>query len=176
MLEPRPSPLVMPAQYEGRPLTFPVDGRYTSKPGNLFFSSMQLLPEQEGEGEFEPLYKQDAGQDAQRPGPQYIHLRHRLLPNGQIDNLNDRPDMVEIIRAGGYDALHYMDAAGDGWIAAHCPELADAITEHRPAYCMVGLPDFFPQVKQRDLMQWWRETVPEDVRAALWALPPLALS
>jgi hypothetical protein len=33
VLEPRPSPLVMPAQYEGRPLTFPVDGKYTPPPG-----------------------------------------------------------------------------------------------------------------------------------------------
>lgn len=174
MLEPRPSPLVMPAQYEGRPLTFPVDGRYTSVPGNLFFSSMQLLPEVEGDAE--PGYLQDAAQLAQRPGPQYIHVRHRLLGNGQIDNLNHRPDMMEVVRAGGYEALHYMDAAGDGWIEAHCPELDDAITNRLPAYCMVGLPDFFPQVKQRDLMQWWKESVPKEVRAALWALPPFALS
>lgn len=41
---------------------------------------------------------------------------------------------------------------------------------------MVGLPDFFPGVNQRELMLWWQREVPERVRAALWVIPPLALS
>jgi hypothetical protein len=41
---------------------------------------------------------------------------------------------------------------------------------------MVGLPDFFPNVTQRDLMLWWQRDVPEPLRAALWAIPPYALS
>jgi hypothetical protein len=45
-----------------------------------------------------------------------------------------------------------------------------------PAFCMVGLPDFLPKLNQRDLMLWWRTEVPEPLRAALWAVPPLALS
>ena len=44
LLVPRPAPLITPAQYQGRPLTFPVDGRYTSDPANLQLSAMQVLP------------------------------------------------------------------------------------------------------------------------------------
>src|SRR5271170_6429713 len=44
VLEPRPSPLAMVAQYKGRLLTFPVDGSYTSDPNNMQLSSMQILP------------------------------------------------------------------------------------------------------------------------------------
>ena len=43
VLEPRPGPLFSAAQYQGRPLTFPVDGSFTSDPQNLEFSSLQVL-------------------------------------------------------------------------------------------------------------------------------------
>jgi hypothetical protein len=174
VLEPRPSPLTVAAQYKGLPLTFPVDGRYTSEPDGLQFSSLQILPAAETGPE--PRYIQDAAQSTQRPAPEYLNIRHRLAANGAIDNLNLRPDMMEIIRKGGYQTLHYIDFSGDGWIAARCPQLEDAIAERMPAYCMVGLPDFFPDVTQRGLMQWWQNSVPEPVRAALWAIPPYALS
>ena len=99
----------------------------------------------------------DPSQQTQRPGPEYVNIRHRVLPNGQIDNLNLRPDMNEIIRRGGYQTLHYVDRAGDGWIEARCPQLEGAIDARMPAYCMVGLPDFFPKVTQRELMLWCDE-------------------
>ena len=75
--------------------------------------------------------------------------------------------MNGIIHRGGYQALHYFDAGGDGWIAASCPELEGVVEAWKPAYCMVGLPDFFPQITQRELMLWWRDKVPKAVRAAL---------
>jgi len=92
VLEPLPNPLVTPAQYDGRLLTFPVDGAYTSDPANLQLSSMQVLPI---EGEMRaPRFMADAARDTQRPAPEYINIRHRVLPNGQIENLNLRPDMA----------------------------------------------------------------------------------
>lgn len=174
VLEPRPSPLVTPAVYKGRLLTFPVDGSYTSKPWNMQLSSMQILPGAEP-GE-EPRYMLDAAQDTQRPAPEYINIRHRLLPNGEIDDLNLRPDMNEIMSKGGYQTLHYIDTAGDGWIEPRCPQLDGVVDANLPAYCMVGLPDFFPKVTQRELMVWWRDKVPKPIRDALWAIEPLALS
>jgi hypothetical protein len=173
VLEPRPSPLVMPAQYEGRPLTFPVDGKYTSDVANLQLGSMMVLPGTPTTG---PTYLDDAGQDTQRPAPQYINVRHRVLSNGEIDNLNRRPDMLEIIKRGGYQTQHYIDFAGDGWMEAHCPQLESVVADRLPAYCTVSLPDFFPQVTQRELMLWWKHVAPMPVRDALWAIPPLALS
>jgi hypothetical protein len=174
VLEPRPNPLVMAAQYEGRLLTFPVDGKYTSDLGNLQLSAMQVLPL--GEEGAQPRYMLDSAQNAQRPAPEYINIRHRVLPNGQIENLNLRPDMDEVIAAGGYEALHYYDGVGDGWIDAICPQLADSVDAVKPAYAMVALPDFFPGVTQRDLMTWWQNEVPEAIRGSLWAIHPLALS
>ena len=176
VLEPRPSPLVTPAQYKGRLLTFPVDGSYTSKPWNMQLSSMQVLPLTPPSPSDEPRYMLDASQNTQRPGPEYINIRHRLLPNGEIDDLNFRPNMNEIMSEGGYQTLHYIDGAGDGWIEPRCPQLEGVVDAIMPAYCMVGLPDFFPKVTQRELMLWWRDKVPKPIRDALWAIQPLALS
>ena len=174
VLEPRPSPLVTVAQYKGRLLTFPVDGSYTSNPDNMQLSSMQILPG--GAPTRDPHYTEDAGQTTQRAAPQFTNIRHRLLPNGGIENLNLRPDMNAIMDKGGYQALNYVDGAGDGWIAAVCPQLEGVVDKKLPAYCMVGLPDFFPKVTQRELMVWWRDKVPATIRQALWAIQPLAMS
>lgn len=177
VLEPRPNALITQAQYQGRLLTFPVDGRYTSDPENLQLSGMQVLPLGTPDPPpGEPRYMEDTYQDTQRPAPEYINIRHRVLPNGQIDNLNLRPDMDEIVDRGGYEALHYFDGVGDGWVEVECPQLTGLVDAVHPAYCTVGLPDFFPKVTQRDLMVWWRTKVPEPIRDALWAIQPLALS
>ena len=173
VLEPRPGPLISPAVYQGRPLTFPVDGRYTSKLSNLQLSSLVTLPDSPYDV---PRYFADAGQDLQRSAPQFINIRHRVLPDGSVENLNDKSNLRQILQRGGYDALHYIDGAGDGWVEAHCPQLDGKVDARLPAYAMVGLPDFFPEVNQRDLMLWWQREVPEQVRAALWVIPPLALS
>ncbi len=173
VMEPKPGPMISVAEYEGQKLTFPVDGSYSSQRQNLQLSSLQVLP---GLAPDKPRYMNDAAQNTQRPGPEYINIRHRVLPDGSIENLNDKPDLKSVLRQGGYDTLHYIDGAGDGWVEAHCPQLDGKVDVRVPAYSMVGLPDFFPQVSQRDLMQWWRHEVPEKVRAALWMVPPLALS
>jgi len=172
VLEPRPGPLISPAEYKGRPLTFPVDGRH-SKPTNLQLSALQTLPE----ATFDvPRYLADSGQDDQRSAPQFVNIRHRVMPDGTVQNLNLKPDLRQIIEKGGYDALHYTDGAGDGWVEAHCAQLDGKVDARLPAYAMIGLPDFFPAVNQRDLMLWWQREVPEKVREALWVIPPLALS
>jgi hypothetical protein len=66
--------------------------------------------------------------------------------------------------------------AAMAWVIAECPQLQQAGLTSVAAFCMVGLPDLLPNVTQRDLMLWWRRDVPEPLRAALWAIPPDALS
>jgi hypothetical protein len=174
VLVPRPSPLIEEARYRGERLTFPVDGVYSSAAANLQFSSLFVLPGAEQSRNVG--YLDDAAQDTQRPAPEYINIRHRVV-DGQVVNLNDRPDLMEVLRKGGYDALHYTDSSGDGWVVAHCPQLENrGVTISVPAFCMVGLPDFLPKLNQRDLMRWWKTEVPKPLRDALWAVPPLALS
>ena len=173
LLQPKPQPLVVPAHYNGKPLNFFVDGEYSSDADNLEYSSLQLLP---GPPDTEPEYTSGAAQSTQRPAPEYINIRHRVLPSGQVDNLNHQPDLMNIIRAGGYQTEHYIDFAGDGWIEARCSALENEVAKQVPAYCIVGPPDFFPKVNQRDLMEWWRKEVPKAIRDGLWAIEPWALS
>lgn len=173
IIEPRPAPLANVAEYQGRRLSYPVDPRFTREPSNLAFSSAQVLP---GEASEAPGYMYDTAQETQRPAPEYLNLRHRVHPDGRVENLNHRPDMMDVITAGNYQAQHHVDYVGDGWVEARCGALDAEIPTRLPAYAVVAPPDFFPKVSQRDLMNWWKREVPEPVRDALWAIPPLTLS
>ncbi|WP_321817270.1 MULTISPECIES: hypothetical protein [unclassified Paraburkholderia] len=174
VLIPRANVLVEEARFRGARLTFPVDPHYSGKAVNMQMSSLFVLPG--GAPPHIPKYFDDAEQGKARPAPEYINIRHRVV-DGKIDNLNDRPNLMEILERGNYQAQHYIDFSGDGWIVATCPELAKAgITVSKPAFCMIGLPDFLPKVGQRDLMLWWNNEMPKPLRAALWATPPFALS
>lgn len=174
VLEPKANPLTQVAYYKGEMLTVPIDPKFTTRRFNVQWGSLQILPPYEAITE--PGYMADAGQLMQRPAPEYVNIRHKVLANGEIDNMNDHPDLHQELRRGGYNALQYFDGAGDGWVKLHCPELEDKADAVLAAYCTVGLPDFFPKVTQRDLMQWWRNEVPEAVRDALFPIHPLALS
>jgi hypothetical protein len=174
VLVPHPEPFILPAMFHGRPLTFPVDPAFTGEPENIQMSSPMVLPDLTGTIN-EPNYLDDAAQETRRPAPQYINARH-AVENGRVVNLNDSPDLMKILARGDFDALHYVDTSGDGWVIAECPQLRQTGLTGVAAFCMVGLPDFLPNVTQRDLMLWWRRDVPEPLRAALWAIPPFALS
>ncbi|HYJ79198.1 MAG TPA: twin-arginine translocation signal domain-containing protein [Longimicrobiaceae bacterium] len=173
IIEPRPAPLANVAEYQGRRLTWTVDPAFSGDPGNFAFSSAQVIP---GEPTITPSYMYDTAQETQRPAPEYLNLRHRVHPDGTVDNLNLLPEMMEVIRAGNYQAQHHIDFVGDGWVEARCSALEAAVPTRVPAYAVVAPPDFFPRVSQRDLMSWWGAAVPQPVRAALWAIPPLTLS
>jgi hypothetical protein len=174
VLVPHPEPFIMPATFHGRPLTFPVDPAFTGEPANVQVSSPMVLPGLTG-SPLEPDYFDDAAQETRRPAPQYVNARH-AVERDRVVNLNDSPDLMQILARGDFDALHYVDTSGDGWVIAECPQLRQAGLTSIAAFCMVGLPDFLPNVTQRDLMLWWRRDVPEPLRAALWAIPPYALS
>jgi len=174
VLEPAPAPLFEAAQYQGKPLTFPVDKRYMREPENLEYSSMQVLPSAGSDNPFN--YFASRSPDTQRPAPEYLNVRHKVLPDGRVENLNDDPNLMTVIENGGYQAQHYIDFTGDGWVIARCAQLKSEIPDSIPAYCMVGPPDFFPKVRQRELMLWWQNDVPAVLRDTLWPLPPFALS
>jgi hypothetical protein len=171
VLLPRAAPMTSVAQYQGQPVTFPV---YPSTPGDLQMSSLFVIPGVEPP--LQPAYQDDAEQNAQRQAPEYTNVRHRVNPDGTLDNLNRYPEMSDIIHKGGYQALHFIDFTGDGWIEVQCPQLTPKVDYHLAAYCMVGLPDFFPAMTQRDLMLWTENGLPTNVSDALWVIKPLALS
>jgi hypothetical protein len=175
VLVPRAAPLIDEAKYrDGQLVTYPVDHAFTGDPTNLQMSSPFVLA---GHNPLtEPNYFGDAEQDKARTAPEYINARHRVSGAG-VDNLNKRSDMMRLLSLGNYEALHYIDFSGDGWVKAKCRQLREAgVVNEQSAFCMVGLPDFLPNLSQRDLMHWWRKDVPEPLREALWATPPYALS
>jgi len=147
--------LVEAATYQGKPLTFRV------APGSATLSSSLNIPA--------------AGQGARR-APEYVHARHRILENGQEENLNDRADVESAVQLGGYAARHYLDFTGDGWVEAECPALAVAIPRRVPAYSLVTAPDFFGNCDQRELLEWTEQSVPTALRANLWRIKPETLA
>jgi hypothetical protein len=178
LLVPTAGPLIQEAFYKNKRLTWPVDHEYVSRPTNLNVSSPLVLPG--GTTSSTPGYGADADQQLRRPAPEYINARHRILPDKKagedVENLNNRSDLMQVLALGDFDAQHYIDSAGDGWVMTACKELNDAgVAETVPAFCMVGLPDFLPNLTQRDLMNW-SDKVPKKLRSALWAAKPLALS
>jgi hypothetical protein len=149
-LVPVPHPrLVEPAGFRGRPLTFRV-------PPNQPLSSSLNIP----------------ADGLRRSAPEYVHVRHLVSASGAEEDLNDRADVEAAVAAGGYDALHYLDFTGDGWVEPVVPALAVAVPRVRSAYSLVAAPDFFPSTDQRELTEWTDHQVPSALRSAIWRVPP----
>jgi hypothetical protein len=121
----------------------------------------------------------DSKPSGTRTAPEYVHVRHRMEKDGTITDLNTLPNMLDLIKEGGYEAVHYLDYTGEGFIEAECPELALELPQILGAYSMVGAVDFFPLVKQHELIQWWQQSAPPELEGNIWPSnpgPPLALS
>lgn len=149
--------LVEAAKYEENLLTFKVPENRTP-----FRSSLII----------------DSRPSGARSAPEYVHVRHRIEDDGTITDLNQSPDMLKIIESGNYRALHYIDHTADGCVTAACPELALELPRSLAAYSMVGAVDFFPLVKQQELMKWWNQSVPPELEQNIWPSnpgPPLPL-
>ncbi len=98
---PESHPLVEAAGLKGSPLTFTVP---EMKENSLDFDQ-----------NFSPtLYLVGPG-GRQRPWPEYAHIRQRMDVTPPED-INERPNVEAIATAGKYEALHYLDYSGDGWI------------------------------------------------------------
>ena len=149
------SHLVEAASYDDKPLTF----RVPADADNGWSPSLLIRDDENF-----------------RHAPEYVHVRHAVGADGEIEDLNDEPDVAERVRAGGYRALHYVDFSGDGSIAAEVPELAVQIPRNVPAYSLVTAPDFYPNCDQRELIEWWTQRVPTALRGRVWQTAPLTLS
>ncbi len=103
-------------------------------------------------------------------------MRHAVSEDGSVEDLNDDPNAVDRVNAGGYRARHYVDYSGDGSIVASCPQVAVQVPRNVPAYSVVTAPDFYPNCDQRELVEWWTQRVPTALRNRVWQTPPLTLS
>lgn len=143
--------LIEVAEYEGRPVDYQVPS------GNkTFSSSLNIVARKSGA----------------RSAPEYVHARHEIDGDGRLIDLNGLPDIITKVQNGGYAARHYTDYTGDGYIQPICHELALDIPRRIAAYGIVAPPDFYPFVKQQDLMDWWEQSAPADVQKTLWPANP----
>lgn len=108
--------------------------------------------------------------------PEYVHARTRIT-NGVFEDLNDQPNVIAEMKKKSYQALHYVDFTGDGWVGADIPELASAHLNTLPAYALVSAPDLMPSSGQFELSEWSRSNqVPAHFRGKLWSKLPTPLS
>jgi hypothetical protein len=171
--------LIEPAMFEGKPLALKVGAGL--KPARAhstvvlekYFSGLEVAPT----GPF-PIASNDQTLrpiGRAHPASEIINARHKLLPDGSEQNLNDLPEVDKVVGAGGYWARHFLDFAGDGWVGVACAALAPHIATNSAAYSIIGGPDFFPYCDQLPLLEW-SETLPVQIRSGLWTVLPRALS
>lgn len=177
MIAPTVNPIYKKAIFKGQPIGYKVSHKFTAGDGNLWFSSLQIVPDA-GDSPFkdEIAYMDGLNPESGRTAPEYINGRHELLPNGSIKNLNENPRLMDILVKGGYQAQHYIDFTGDGWVDVSCPQLESALKKTHPAYIGIAPPDFFPSITQLEMMEWWEQEAPEELRRGVWCIDPLALS
>lgn len=177
LIAPVPHPLFEKAVYRDKPIGIDIVGKFTDGDGNLWFSSAQIVPDS-GDSAFkdEIAYNDGLNPTLGRTAPEYFNARHELHPDGSLTDLNTKPDLMALLKKGGYKAQHYIDFTGDGWVAVACPQLAAEIPVHVPAYTSIAPPDFFPSITQREMMHWWKHEAPLPIRKGVWCIDPLALS
>jgi len=161
--------LVEPADFRGEPLSFTVpadaDIRGSETRPNGFAPSLSI-------------YAESADRDGRvsfRRAPEYVHVRHVVGGAAGGENLNEELEPAQRVLEGGFEALHYVDFTGDGWVRGACPELEAEGLPSVPAYSMVTAPDFNPTVEQRELIEWWTRS-PELTKRLWERVPPLSLS
>ena len=181
LMMPPAHPLAEPALYNDKPLGYFTDPRFTADLNHLYYSSIQVpavepLDDGADEAQSVPEYLDGIDPQGARRAPEYINARWLMRPGGGEENLNDRPNVRQLVRKGGYTARHFIDYAGDGWVEATVPQLAAELPRRLSAYSIIAPPSFFPYVEQRELMEWWRHSVPSQIRDGIWAITPRALS
>lgn len=107
-----------------------------------------------------------------RAAPEYVHAKHKIDNVGNMEDLNEKDGIVENIKAGNYEAKHYVDYTGDGFVTVSCAELSLELPEIIPAYSLVSPVDFFPLVNQEELVTWWKQSAPKDIVDKIWPENP----
>jgi hypothetical protein len=108
-----------------------------------------------------------------RQSPEFVHAKHAIRqgPDGNEKIVyipTEVSDIGEYVKKGGYEAANFVDWTADGFLRARCPTLAASIHEHLAAYSILAQPDFFPQVKQQDITEWWEHRAPKEVKDLIW--------
>jgi hypothetical protein len=116
----------------------------------------------------EQLFSSSLGLENQSNVPEYVHIRHKITENNSIEDFNEHENLIEKLLEGNYNAQHYIDFTGDGWIEAECSELQIEFGRSIPAYSIVAPPDFFHSVDQHELMDWYVTMLQSEFQNAYW--------
>lgn len=127
---------------------------------------------------------ENTGAGELRSAPEVIHARKQIQPHER--DLSILPNVLGLVAAGGYEAQHYLDYTGDGWVQVDCPQIREQGLTSLAAYSLVAPPDFLPMVNQRQIMDWWSFDLPFPLKnrtqnrtqpqMTIWAKPPSALA
>lgn len=97
-----------------------------------------------------------------RIAPEYVNIRHRFVRGGSrgsgtIDDMQMLPEdeFNAVLKAGKYEAVHFIDDTCDGVVAAVVGGLPER-RQNFPAYSLVTAPDFFPLADQLEISNWVR--------------------
>jgi hypothetical protein len=150
--------LVEPAMFEGEPLTY----RVPPQPAEVFAAYEPKNPDDQGDLEINRF-------------PSYVHARLKIA-NGLQQDLNEQEDVLGAVREGNYDALHFLDFTGEGYVQVSCRGLSNPEVNTLPAYSLVAAPDPFPACGQNELSRWGKSSnIPVSLRKSVWGVPPTAL-
>lgn len=102
-----------------------------------------------------------------RWAPEFVYVRDAIV-NGRRTNLAAKTDISAFVREGGFEAVHHRDFTGDGWVRAEVPQLEGAIHAALPAYSILAPMDLVPNVRQADLLDWYNNAAPPEIKPNLW--------
>ena len=108
--------------------------------------------------------------DDSRKAPEYMHIRTKVENNQNTIDLNSKKEVVTEVFSTNYNALHYVDFTGDGFIKVLVSGISE-IKKNIIAYSIVAAPDFFPHVEQSEILSKTLKDL-----GAIWSTPPLTLS
>jgi hypothetical protein len=97
-----------------------------------------------------------------RIAPEFVNIRHRLVQASTradvtIDDMQLLPEekFNGVLKAGRYEAVHFIDDTCDGVVVAVVRGLSGR-RQNFPAYSLVAAPDFFPLADQLEVANWVR--------------------
>ncbi|MDQ6869301.1 MAG: hypothetical protein M3178_13265 [Pseudomonadota bacterium] len=97
-----------------------------------------------------------------RIAPEFVNIRHRVVQAGTgadvtIDDMQLLPEAKfnVVLKAGKYEAVHFIDDTCDGVVVAVVGGLSER-RQNFPAYSLVAAPDFFPLADQLEVANWVR--------------------
>jgi hypothetical protein len=96
-----------------------------------------------------------------RIAPEFVNIRHRFARStGGGGTIEDMQLFAEdkfnpLLKAGKYEAVHFVDDTCDGVVAAVVGGLPRR-RQNYPAYSLVTAPDFFPLADQLEVSNWVR--------------------